>query len=159
MKVWVVAVGRPGRLIGRAIEEYEARAGRYWKLHVQTVRQESTRGRTEDEVRNREANRLLERLPDRAEIVALTRAGEAMDSLQLARYLTSLADSASPGAAFLIGGAYGLGERALEAAQRRLRLSKFTLPHDIARLALAEQLYRAGTIIRGEPYHKGGVVR
>jgi 23S rRNA (pseudouridine1915-N3)-methyltransferase len=61
----------------------------------------------------------------------------------------------SAGAAFLIGGALGLADEVLRAADRRMRLSTFTFPHDIARLMLAEQLYRAGTIVRGEPYHKG----
>ena len=62
---------------------------------------------------------------------------------------------ASPGVAFAIGGAFGLGEPVLARARVRLSLSDMTLPHEMARLFLAEQLYRAGTILRGEPYHKG----
>jgi 23S rRNA (pseudouridine1915-N3)-methyltransferase len=62
---------------------------------------------------------------------------------------------ASPGAAFLIGGALGIGTETLRRVDRRMRLSTFTLPHDLVRLLLAEQLYRAGTIARNEPYHKG----
>jgi 23S rRNA (pseudouridine1915-N3)-methyltransferase len=57
--------------------------------------------------------------------------------------------------AFAIGGAFGLGGAVLARAQRKLSLSALTLPHEMARLVLAEQLYRAGTIVRGEPYHKG----
>jgi len=57
--------------------------------------------------------------------------------------------------AFIIGGAYGLGEGVLARAQQKLSLSPMTLPHQLARLVLSEQLYRAGTILRGEPYHKG----
>ena len=56
--------------------------------------------------------------------------------------------------AFLIGGAYGLSPGVREAASQRLSFSRFTFPHELARLLLAEQLYRAGTIVRGEPYHK-----
>jgi len=59
------------------------------------------------------------------------------------------------GVAFVIGGAFGLDESVLRKARTRLSLSDLTLPHEMARLVLAEQLYRAGTIIRGEPYHKG----
>jgi len=63
--------------------------------------------------------------------------------------------TASAGVAFIIGGAYGLGEGVLARAQQELSLSPMTLPHQVARLVLSEQLYRAGTILRGEPYHKG----
>jgi len=56
--------------------------------------------------------------------------------------------------AFLIGGAHGLGEALRTRAHRRLSLAPWTLPHELARLVLAEQLYRAGTMLRGEPYHK-----
>jgi 23S rRNA (pseudouridine1915-N3)-methyltransferase len=56
--------------------------------------------------------------------------------------------------AFLIGGAFGLDESLRDTAQMRLSLAPWTLPHELARLVLAEQLYRAGTLVRGEPYHK-----
>ena len=62
---------------------------------------------------------------------------------------------ALPGIGFIIGGAFGLGEAVLSRARHHLSLSDMTLPHEMARLVLAEQLYRAGTILRGEPYHKG----
>ena len=69
--------------------------------------------------------------------------------------LGELALRGSPGAAFLIGGAFGLDRTLLRDATHRVSLSPMTMPHDLARLVLAEQLYRAGTIVRGEPYHKG----
>ena len=65
----------------------------------------------------------------------------------------ALRDSAQ-NVAFVIGGAYGLGEAIRSRASRRLALAPWTLPHELARLVLAEQLYRAGTIMRGEPYNK-----
>ncbi len=89
------------------------------------------------------------------ETVALTRTGKLMTSTQLSAYLRTLALRASPGAAFVIGGAYGLSKDLVRRAGRKLSLSAFTLPHDLARLVLVEQLYRAGTIARDEPYHKG----
>ena len=58
------------------------------------------------------------------------------------------------GVTFVIGGAFGLGAPVLKKARRKLSLSTLTLPHEMARLLLAEQLYRAGTLLRGEPYHK-----
>jgi 23S rRNA (pseudouridine1915-N3)-methyltransferase len=156
VKVWVLSVGRPGPLLAGAIAEYERRAARYWSLAVAQVRAErGSRGATAEDVRDIEAARLLARLPAGAEVVALTRAGESWTSLRLARLLAAPATGRA-GVAFLIGGAHGLGASVLRRADRRMRLSSLTLPHDAARLVLAEQIYRAGTILRGEPYHKGG---
>lgn len=151
----MVSVGRPGRVLADAIGEYERRAGRYWNLDTVEVREERAgKGTPGARVREAESRRVLERVPDGYEVVALTREGEAWSSLRLAQHLESLAVSARPGAAFLVGGALGLDDAVLRRADRRLSLSSLTLPHDMARLVLAEQLYRAGTIVRGEPYHK-----
>lgn len=155
MRITILAIGRPGRLFGEAIAEYERRARRYWTLDVVEVREERAgKGKSDEQVRALESARLLERVPEGAEVIALTRNGDAWSSTRLARYLESLAVEARPGAAFLIGGALGLDDAILSRAQRRLSLSPFTLPHELARLVLTEQLYRAGTIVRGEPYHK-----
>lgn len=154
MKLKVIAVGRPGALLADAILEYEQRAARYWPLEIVEVKQERGRG-NDDAVREAESRRALERVPVGFEIVALTRTGNAISSSRLAKMLETMATRAQPGAAFLIGGALGLSDDALRAADRRLRLSTMTMPHDLARLVLAEQLYRAGTIVRREPYHKG----
>lgn len=156
MNVVVAAVGRPGKLLLPAIREYETRAGRYWKLEIAEVRGErAAQNRPVTAVRQQEAERLRAAAPQGADLIALTRTGDAWGSEQLARYLGELALRGSPGAAFLIGGAFGLDRSLLRDASRRLSLSPMTLPHELARLVLAEQLYRAGTIVRGEPYHKG----
>ena len=102
-----------------------------------------------------ESGRLLSRVPDGLELIALTRGGKQMGSEELSGYLQELGVRSSAGVAFLIGGAHGLAQDILTKARRRLSLSAMTLPHEVARLVLAEQLYRAGTIARGEPYHKG----
>lgn len=156
MKVQILSVGRPGRMVADAIADYERRAGRYWSLDIVEVKEErGGRGRSPAAIREEEATRLLERVPSGYEIAALTRDGSAWSSVELARHLERLAIESRPGMAFLIGGALGLGESALARAHRRLSLSSLTLPHELARLILTEQIYRAGTIIRGEPYHKG----
>lgn len=155
MRLWVGAVGRPGTVVGGAIAEYERRAGRYWGLDVVEVREaKAHKGLPVAEVRAAESQRLLERVPAGYEIVATTREGETWSSSTLAKYLEQIAVRGGAGVAFLIGGAYGLDEAALRRARHLLSLSSFTLPHELARLVLAEQLYRAGTIVRGEPYHK-----
>ena len=140
MKITTIVVGRAGAPLKDAILEYETRVGRYWKFNVIEVTSEA---------------RLLARLPERAQIVALTRTGQGMSSTDLAAYLQDHALHSTPEVCFLIGGAFGLGPDILERAQKRWSLSDATLPHEMARLVLAEQLYRAGTIVRNEPYHKG----
>jgi 23S rRNA (pseudouridine1915-N3)-methyltransferase len=156
VKIQVVAVGRPGALLREAIAAYEARAARYWPLEVVQVKAEPARGGVPlERILAAEGERLLARVGPEAEVVALTRTGRAWDSPRLAGHLQELSVRARPGASFLIGGAAGLAPAVLNRAHRQLRLSSFTLPHDVARLLLAEQLYRAGTILRGEPYHRG----
>jgi 23S rRNA (pseudouridine1915-N3)-methyltransferase len=140
MKITAMVVGRAGAPLKDAILEYETRAGRYWKFNVIEVASET---------------RLLARLPERAQIVALTRTGRGMSSTELAAYLEDHALHSTPEVCFVIGGASGLSAAILDRAQKRWSLSDATLPHELARLVLAEQLYRAGTIIRNEPYHKG----
>jgi 23S rRNA (pseudouridine1915-N3)-methyltransferase len=155
VKVAVVVVGRVRGELASAVAEYEARAGRYWKLDVTEVSGGAGRGNAPAErVLEAEAERLLGRIPNALEVVALTRLGKPMGSRELAGYLEEHAVRSSPGVAFVIGGAFGLGAAVLKKARRKLSLSTMTLPHEMARLLLAEQLYRAGTIVRGEPYHK-----
>ena len=156
MKVMVVVVGRARGDLAAAIDEYERRAGRYWKLEVVEVGQGAGGGNAgPGAVMQAEGERILGKIPDTLEVVALTRTGSGMSSRKLARYLQQHAVRSSPGVAFVIGGAHGLDEAVLSRARRALSLSPMTLPHEMARLVLAEQLYRAGTIVRGEPYHKG----
>lgn len=156
MKVALVVVGRVRGMMDAPVAEFERRARRYFPLEVVEVKEESaSRGRTSQQVMEEEGKRLLARVPTGAEVVALDRRGAAWSSERLAHYLDELAIRASPGAAFLIGGAFGLSEEVLARADHRLSLSALTFPHELARLMMAEQLYRAGTILRGEPYHKG----
>jgi 23S rRNA (pseudouridine1915-N3)-methyltransferase len=157
LKVRIVAVGRPGRVLAAAIAEYEERAQRYWNLDVAEVKEERARkGAADDAIREAEGERILQRVPGDFDVVALTRVGDAWPSTRLSEYLQDLGVRGTAGVAFIIGGAIGLGTNVIRRANRQLRLSNFTLPHELARLVLAEQLYRAGTIARREPYHKGG---
>jgi 23S rRNA (pseudouridine1915-N3)-methyltransferase len=156
VQISLVAVGKPGSLLEPAIREYEGRASRYWKLDSTVVRSEAaSRNRPVVEVQRAEAERLLGAVARGLDVVALTRAGRAWSSEELAAYLSGLAVTGHPGAAFVIGGAFGLDSGLVRDARHRLALSTMTMPHDLARLVLTEQLYRAGTIVRGEPYHKG----
>jgi 23S rRNA (pseudouridine1915-N3)-methyltransferase len=102
-----------------------------------------------------EADLLLAKIPEGYRLVALDRSGEAISSEGFAGKLAKLRDGGSSGAAFLVGGADGLGRDALSRAGMRLSLGPMTLPHGLARIVLAEQLYRAMTILAGHPYHRG----
>ncbi len=154
MRVALIVIGRPrGAGLADAIREYEARIARYWPLDVVEVKEESARALTPLAVREREAARMLERLPADARLVLCDPGGDSLESVPFAKLLQGLRDEARS-VAFVIGGAYGVGDAIRLRAWRRLSLAPWTLPHELARLVLVEQLYRAGTIVRGEPYHK-----
>jgi 23S rRNA (pseudouridine1915-N3)-methyltransferase len=154
VRLVVAAVGKPrDRHLAAAIEEYETRAARYWPLDVAEVREASGRGVSPAEARRREGERLLERVPAGALLLACDERGDRLASSEFSTLLTSARESARD-VAFVVGGAYGLDDAVRRAASRSIQLAPWTLPHELARLVLAEQLYRAGTIARGEPYHK-----
>jgi 23S rRNA (pseudouridine1915-N3)-methyltransferase len=153
MKVIVAAVGRPRTAaLAAAIELYEDRASRYWPLEVREVKEERATGASVQVVQDKEAGRLLERVGT-ATLIACDERGDRMTSDAFASFLQEARERARD-LAFVIGGAYGLSESLRTKAARRIALAPWTLPHELARLVLAEQLYRAGTIVRGEPYHK-----
>lgn len=156
MKLTLLSIGRAKGPVADAVADYEARIRRYFSFDSAELKEETYRKPGDaTRVRDEEGKRLLAKVPAGAEVVALHETGRQWSSERLAAYLQELAVRASPGAAFVVGGAYGLSDEILRRADHQLSLSAFTLPHELARLVLAEQLYRAGTIGRGEPYHKG----
>jgi 23S rRNA (pseudouridine1915-N3)-methyltransferase len=154
MRIVVAVVGKPRDAgLAAAIQDYEIRAARYWPLEVREVREESGRSLAADQVRSREAQRLATVLPSGAHVVSCELGGAAMTSEAFAQWVQRRREEAID-LAFVVGGAHGLGDAVLRIADTRLALAPWTLPHEIARLVLSEQLYRAGTIVRREPYHK-----
>jgi 23S rRNA (pseudouridine1915-N3)-methyltransferase len=154
MRLVVAVVGKPRAAgLAEAIDEYETRAARYWPLVVHEVREELARSLSPDVVREREGKRLEAKLTDGSEVVVCDQRGDRMTSEDFAAWLRRLRERARD-VSFVIGGAVGLSPALRERAATKLALAAWTLPHEVARLVLAEQLYRAGTIVRGEPYHK-----
>ena len=153
MEVAVAVVGRMRDPLADAVAEYEARAARYWSLAVHEVREESARASSADVVRRKEGERLLERISPSAQLVVCDERGVSLSSEQFANWIGERRDRAHD-VAFVIGGAYGLDAPLRSRSSLVLALAPWTLPHELARLVLAEQLYRAGTLLRGEPYHK-----
>jgi 23S rRNA (pseudouridine1915-N3)-methyltransferase len=157
VRVTILCVGGAKGSLGAAIHEYERRAARYWRLRAVEVNGGIGRSAKADpsEVMRAEAVRIMAHLPDDGEIVAVTRSGRALGSRDLADFMEERALRSVREVTFVIGGAFGFSEEILKRATTKLALSALTLPHEVARLLLAEQLYRAGTISRNEPYHKG----
>ena len=154
MRLVVAVVGKArNAALGEAIRDYETRAARYWPLDVHEVREERATGFPIDKVKEREGLRLAEKVPERAQTVACEIGGKSLNSEQFAELLQAARDQ-DRDLAFLIGGAFGLASSVTKNSTMKLSLAPWTLPHEIARLVLVEQIYRAGTIARGEPYHK-----
>jgi 23S rRNA (pseudouridine1915-N3)-methyltransferase len=134
VRIVVVAVGRLRPPFVDDVEHYQKLLGRYARLELVEVR--------EDE-------QVARRTPERAFVSLLHRDGEALDSLAFSRFLEERRRSGRD-LSFVVGGPYGLE---LEAAEHKLSLGPLTLPHQLARVVLLEQLYRAHKILAGEPYH------
>lgn len=151
----MAAVGKPrDAALAAAIRQYEERAAHYWPLEVVEVKEEPARSITSAQVMDREAERITAKLPKGARVVLCDpQGGIVWSSEQFASWLQRQREAAQD-VAFVIGGAFGVGDSLRASAHQRLSLAPWTLPHELARLVLVEQLYRAGTILRGEPYHK-----
>jgi 23S rRNA (pseudouridine1915-N3)-methyltransferase len=151
MHLHIVAVGRARQDPAAAlVDRYLGRLP--WKARVTEV---EARGRLDDERRRtREGDLLLAAVADRALIIALDGGGKALDSAAFASHLDEWLRSGHPEVAFLIGGADGLSDAARARARFMLSLGPMTWPHLLARAMLAEQIYRAGTIVSGHPYHR-----
>jgi len=138
VKILVRAVGKMrDKRMQSLCDEYVERARRHLPVEV-------------DEVGDDES--LLRGLPAGAEVIALEPGGDAWDTAQLTMYIDKRMVQGSRALVFLIGGADGLSAATVGHAQRRLSLSPLTLPHRLARVILCEQIYRAISVIRGEPY-------
>jgi 23S rRNA (pseudouridine1915-N3)-methyltransferase len=123
------------------------------RLEVVEVREEPLQGRAVSEVLERERRRIEPHL-DGMVVACLDRGGRSLDSEQLAAWLDQRETTPPQRTAFVIGGSCGLADVLVARADLVLSFGAITLPHQLARVVLAEQLYRATTILRGEPYHR-----
>lgn len=157
MRIQLIFVGKTGFSdIDSAIRRYVERIGHYCPVEEHYIRAEkitSTVG--EDTVREREGERILKKFPDRrGHLMVCDRGGREYDSPGFARFLEKLMESGVPELRIVIGGPVGVSAGLSKSADSVLSFSKMTFPHDLARLMLVEQLYRAFTIMKREPYHK-----
>jgi 23S rRNA (pseudouridine1915-N3)-methyltransferase len=147
----ILAVGRLDADLRPAFAHYERLLAGLCRFSVREVREVSLRGRAAGEVLRDEGRRLLAALPADGAIVALDAGGRACDSEAFAARLQAWC-VAGP-ATFVVGGSLGLADEVKAAAHELLSLSPLTLPHQLARVVLAEQLFRGLKIARGETYH------
>jgi 23S rRNA (pseudouridine1915-N3)-methyltransferase len=153
--VHVIAVGRiRDAALAAACDDYVRRARRGLEIVLCEVREAGRRAPTPVAARAIEGERLRAAIPRGARSVALTRTGRTLSSPELADAVRRWREEARD-IALLVGGAHGLAADLLADCELRISLSQLTFPHELARLIVCEQLYRAVTILRGEPYHKG----
>jgi 23S rRNA (pseudouridine1915-N3)-methyltransferase len=155
MHLIILVVGKTrSAFIQKGLEFYGERLKFYGSLELLTVREEKPHsGLTGEQIMEKEGERLLARVPKPARVMVLDRGGKEFTSEGLARWLAGLEQEAHIPFVFVIGGHLGLSPAVLQAAEHRLSLSRFTFTHELSRLILLEQLYRAATIRAGHPYH------
>jgi len=151
----LIAVGKlRGAIWLPAATEYNRRMQRYVKFDLVEIRDSIGKGLPDATALIEEGKVLAQSLEPGNYLIALDREGKALDSEQFAKLLQKQIDAGIRKVDFVIGGPLGLEQQIVAKANLRLSLSAMTLPHELARVVLLEQLYRALTILRGEPYHK-----
>ncbi len=154
MRITLIAVGRLKERFWRdAADEYLKRLGPYADVRVVEIADRDP-ARGEERALAEEGADVVRAIPAGAHVIALDLAGKQLSSEALSAHLDELALRGSSSIALLIGGSHGLSREVLAGADERLSLGPMTLPHNLARVVVLEQVYRAFRISRGEPYHK-----
>jgi len=154
LRILILMVGKTREpFIQAGVDFYGKRLQPWMHLTLKSVREEKEgKNIAADLIKSREGERLRAALPPRAYVAALDPRGREYTTEEFAAWLARREEEGRP-LVFLLGGHLGLDEATLAAAQERLALSRLTLTHELARLVLLEQLYRAKTILTGHPYH------
>ena len=159
MSVTILAVGRmkekPYRMMA---DEYMKRLSRYGKFEEVELpdlpEPANTSPAIERQIREKEGEAILSRIRPGSHVIAMTIPGKQWDSPGLSRHLDELMTRGASDSVFVIGGSLGLSEQVIARAEEEMSMSKMTFPHQLARVMLMEQLYRAMKIRAGERYHK-----
>lgn len=159
MKITLVTVGKiKERYFEDAIREYAKRLSRYCKLDIIQVADEKTPDGAgeaiERQIKEKEGQRILSNIKDGAYVIALAIEGRMLSSEELASRLQKLGVDGISHIVFVIGGSLGLSDEVMGRADYALSFSKMTFPHQLMRVILLEQIYRAYRIMTGAPYHK-----
>ncbi len=159
MRITLVTVGKiKEKYLEAAIAEYSKRLSRYCRLEIVQVADEKTPDKAgealEQQIREKEGERILSHLRDSAYVVALAIDGKQLSSEELAELVEGLGVKGESHIQFVIGGSLGLADSVLKRADYKLSFSRMTFPHQLMRVILLEQIYRSYRIISKEPYHK-----
>lgn len=159
MNIQIVSVGKlKEKYLKMGIEEYTKRLGSYAKIDLVEVPDEKAPENLSDAdmeiVKKKEGDRILAKIGADTYVVALAIEGKMKTSEQLASDLETLMTYGRSKIAFVIGGSLGLHDDVMKRSDEKLSFSKMTLPHQLMKLVLVEQIYRSFRIMKGEPYHK-----
>lgn len=159
LNIKLVVVGKlKKKYFKQGIAEYAKRLSRFCKFQIIEVSDEkapeSLSQAEMNEVMNKEGSRILDKIKDREYVYALAILGKERSSEQFAKEIADLTTYGHSDITFVIGGSLGLSKHVLDRANTQISFGKFTLPHQLMRLVLTEQIYRAFMINEGSPYHK-----
>jgi 23S rRNA (pseudouridine1915-N3)-methyltransferase len=157
--IHIISVGKlKEKYLMQGIDEYKKRLSSYAKVDITEVPDEKAPEHLSEQemeqIKQREGERILAKIPNDAYVIALAIEGKMKSSEQFAASIDKLATYGKSKIAFIIGGSLGLSKQVMQRADEALSFSKMTFPHQLMRLILLEQIYRAFRINRGEPYHK-----
>jgi len=155
MKIQLWSIGKPhDKELKPAIDQFTTRCNNYFSVEWNIIPVPKNAGMmSEMDLKKKEGETILEWLEERDYMVALDERGKQFTSKGLADFIQSRANESTRRLVFVIGGAFGLDEAVLKRADMKWSLSTLTFPHQLVRLILSEQLYRAFTILRNEKYH------
>ncbi|MFD1706080.1 23S rRNA (pseudouridine(1915)-N(3))-methyltransferase RlmH [Siminovitchia sediminis] len=159
MNITIIAVGKiKEKHMKQGIAEYLKRLLAYTKINIVELPDEKAPENLNDtqmqQIKKKEGGRILDKIHPDAYVIALAIEGKQKSSEQFAEHIGRLSASGKNSVIFVIGGSLGLSEEVMKRADESLSFSKMTFPHQLMRLILTEQVYRAFRILRGEPYHK-----
>ncbi|MGO1712615.1 MAG: 23S rRNA (pseudouridine(1915)-N(3))-methyltransferase RlmH [Senegalia sp. (in: firmicutes)] len=159
MNITVIAVGKiKEKYIINGIKEFTKRLSAYSKLKIIEIKDEATKENMskseEDIIKNKEGEKILSKIPNNSYIISLCIEGKQLKSEELSKKIDDLGVKGISSITFIIGGSIGLSDQVVKKSDFKLSFSKMTFPHQLMRLILLEQIYRAFRISSGAPYHK-----
>ncbi len=159
MNIKVISVGKiKEKYIKLGIEEFTKRLSKYCTLeNIEVDDEKAPESLSEKEmimIKDKEGDKILAKIKDNSYVIALAIEGKMLSSEELAEKINNLGITGKSNIAFVIGGSLGLSDSVLKRADYKLSFSKMTFPHQLMKLILLEQIYRAYRITTGAPYHK-----